>query len=132
VTVTGFGPYVDEIGRYSAAGSGGWVFKVDGVSPPVGADQVPLEDGDVVLWYWADFSSGTGPKTLRLTHSHRNCYRVFAQDDGGAGVSTTGAVVHVGSRRTVKTQAGIACVGPHRGLLVRATMPGAIRSNALR
>ena len=41
VTVGGFGPYVDQIGRYPAGGSSGWVFKVNGLSPPVGADAVP-------------------------------------------------------------------------------------------
>ena len=43
-------------------------------------------------------------------------------------------VLHVG-KRTVKTQgagqAAVGCVGPHRGLLVRATLAGAVRSTAL-
>jgi hypothetical protein len=33
--------------------------------------------------------------------------------------------------RSVKTKAGRGCVGKHRGL-VRATLPNAVRSNALR
>jgi hypothetical protein len=33
--------------------------------------------------------------------------------------------------RNVKTRAGRGCVGKHRGL-VRATLPNAVRSNALR
>ena len=36
VQVTSFGPYVDQLGRYLSGGSNGWVFKVNGVSPPVG------------------------------------------------------------------------------------------------
>jgi Domain of unknown function (DUF4430) len=131
VTPTGFGPYIDQIGRFPAGGSSGWVFKVNGASPPVGADQVTLKDGDSVLWYWADFSTGSGPKTLRLTRTRANCYRVLAVDDTGAGAGATGAVLHVGSRRTVRTRGGAACVGRHRGLLVRATLAGAVRSNAL-
>ena len=47
---TSFGPYVDQVGRIPAGGQTGWVFKVDGKSPPVGADAVTLEDGDTVLW----------------------------------------------------------------------------------
>ena len=43
--------------------------------------------------------------------------------------------LHVGSKRTVQTQGAAgsvgACVGAHKGLLVRATLDGAIRSNAL-
>src|SRR5438067_11893773 len=50
-----FGSYVDQIGRYVAGGQNGWVFKVNGKLPPVGADQVTLHDGDSVLWYWASF-----------------------------------------------------------------------------
>src|SRR5919198_929931 len=40
VQTSSFGPYVDQIGLYPAGGQAGWVFKVNGVSPPVGADQV--------------------------------------------------------------------------------------------
>jgi hypothetical protein len=128
-----FGPYVDQIGRYPAAGTNGWVFKVNGASPPVGADQVQLKDGDTVLWYFAQFGIVPGgPKTLRLTLTHKNCYRVFAEDDNGARSPAAGAVLHVGSKRVVGTKAGSRCIGPHRGLLVRATLAGSVRSNALK
>jgi len=130
VTATSFGPYIDQIGRYPAGGTSGWVFKVDGVSPPVGADKVTLKDGDTVLWYWATFGPSGGPPTLELKRSGR-CYSVFAQDDNGKTTTAAGAVLHVGSRRTVATRNGRACIGPHLGLLVRATMNGAVRSNAL-
>ena len=42
MTTASFGTYVSQIGKYAAGGSSGWVFKVNGVSPPVGADQVVL------------------------------------------------------------------------------------------
>ena len=67
VTTTSFGPYVDQIGRHPAGGTNGWVFKVNGASPPVGADQVQLNDGDRALWYWAMFGPTGGPPTLQLT-----------------------------------------------------------------
>jgi hypothetical protein len=130
VTVSGFGAYVDQIGRYPAGGSSGWVFKVNGVSPPVGADAVTLEPGDHVLWYWATFGPNGGPPTLVLRHAKRNCYRVLAQDDGGHTRAARGAVLRVGGR-SVRARTGSACVGTHRGL-VRATLKGAVRSNALR
>ena len=44
----------------------GWVFKVNDVSPPVGADQVVLKDGDHVLWYYATFGPTGGPPTLEV------------------------------------------------------------------
>jgi Domain of unknown function (DUF4430) len=136
VTLTSFGPYVDQVGRYPALGQTGWVFKVNGASPPVGADHVPLTAGDTVLWYWAQFGIVPGgPKTLVLSRVGKtSCYRVQAQDDSGKLAPALGAVLHVGGR-TVKTrganQAAVGCVGPHRGLLVRATLAGAVRSNAL-
>ncbi len=135
VTQSSFGPYVDQIGRYAAVGQTGWVFKVNGASPPVGADQVRLAAGDTVLWYWAEFGVAGGPKTLVLSRVGKApCYRVLAQDDNGNLAPALGAVLHVG-KRTVKTQganqAAVGCVGPHRGLLVRAMLAGAVRSNAV-
>lgn len=130
VTVTGFGPYIDQIGRFPAVGQTGWVFKVNGASPPVGADKVRLQDGDTVLWYWAQFGVAGGPRTLALQRAGR-CYTALSQDDSGKTQPAAGAVLHVGSRRTVATRNGRACVGPHFGLLVRATLGGAVRSNAL-
>lgn len=130
VTTTSFGPYVDQIGRYPAGGANGWVFKVNGASPPVGADKVTLKDGDRVLWYYATFGPGGGPPTLLLTRTRRNCYRVVSENDAGADTPGAGAVLRVDGRR-VRTAGGRGCVGKHKGL-VRATLTGAVRSNALR
>ena len=131
VTTTSFGPYVDQIGRYLAGGSNGWVFKVNGVSPPVGADAVVLKDGDRVLWYWATFGPAGGPPTLVLQATKkRGCYRVVAQDDNGKRTAARGARLHAGGR-SVLARTGSACLGAHKGL-VTATLKGAVRSNALR
>ena len=129
VTTASFGTYVDQIGRYPAGGSSGWVFKVNGVSPPVGADAVMLKPGDRVLWYWATFGANGGPPTLALRHAKGNCYRVLAQDDTGKTSAARGAMLHVDGR-ALRARSGSACVGSHRGL-VRATLKGAVRSNAL-
>ncbi len=130
LTSSSFGDYVSQIGKYAAAADAGWVFKVNGASPPVGADQVTLADGDVVLWYWATFGSAGGPPTLELERLPGDCYRVSAVNDQGLRRPAAGAVLHVDSRR-VKTEAGHGCVGRHRGL-VRAYAVGAVRSNAMR
>jgi hypothetical protein len=133
VTNTSFGPYVDQVGRYGAAASSGWVFKVDDKSPPVGADQVKLADGDRVLWYYADFGPTGGPPTLGIkAASKKGCYTVHAYDDNGGTATVGGIQVHIGSKRVVNTTADTAvCPGPHPGLLVRATATGAVRSNAV-
>lgn len=130
VSQSSFGQYVDQIGRHPASGSSGWTFKVNGVSPPVGADKVALKDGDRVLWYWATFGPTGGPPTLLLRRAAGNCYRVVSENDQGADRPAAGAVLHVDGRR-IRTRAGRACVGRHLGS-VRATMAGAVRSNALR
>lgn len=130
VTSSAFGPYVSQIGRYAADASSGWVFKVNGASPPVGADKVVLNGGDRVLWYWATFGPTGGPKTLLLQRRPKGCYRVLAQDDAGTSTPAQSAVLHVDGRR-VTTRNGAACPGAHKGL-VRATLPGAVRSNAVR
>jgi Domain of unknown function (DUF4430) len=128
VQVTGLGPYVDRIGRNVAAGFSGWAFKVNGVSPPVGADKVEVKDGDVVLWYWATFTEAGGPPTLELSRERGGCYRVAAKNDAGDSVEVA-ATLRVDSR-AVPMQGGRACPGPHRSL-VRAIAFGAVRSNAL-
>ena len=134
VTVTGFGPYVDQVGRYGGTASSGWVFKVNDVSPPVGADKVVLKDGDRVLWYYATFGAQGGPPTLSLkTSSKKGCYVARAFDDNGKAATVTGLVFHIGSKRTVKGNQNVdVCPGPHPGVLVRATASGAVRSNAVK
>jgi hypothetical protein len=130
VKVASFGSYVDQIGRYVAEGASGWVYKVNGASPPVAADQVQLRDGDRVLWYWATFGATGGPPTLLLSRTSRNCYRVVTENDQGVDTPASGAVLQVDGRR-VRTRAGRGCVGRHTGV-VRATQSGTVRSNALR
>ena len=133
VTVTGFGPYVDQVGRYGATADSGWVFKVNDVSPPVGADKVTLKDGDRVLWYYATFGPTGGPPTLFVKASKKGCYVAQAFDDAGKAVTVSGLVVHVGSKRTIKAKQNVdVCPGPHPGVLVRATATGAVRSNAVK
>lgn len=126
-----FGAFVDQIGRYPAAGSDGWSFKVNGVSPQVASDKVTLKAGDVVLWYWSTFGDTGGSPTLVLRRqAKRNCYTALSQNDTGVTTPAAGAALNVDGRR-VATRAGRACVGRHRGL-VRATLTGAVRSNVLR
>ena len=133
VTVTGFGPYVDQVGRYGGSASSGWVFKVDDVSPPVGADKVTLQDGDRVLWYYATFGPTGGPPTLSVKASKKGCYVAQAFDDNGKAATVSGLVFHIGSKRTIKGNLNVdVCPGPHPGVLVRATATGAVRSNAVK
>jgi hypothetical protein len=129
-TTASFGTYVSQIGKYAAGGASGWAFKVNGVSPPVGADQVALKDGDVVLWYWATFGPAGGPPTLELQRLPGNCYVVDSVTDAGKRARAANATLTADGKR-VRARSGRACIGRHVGL-VRATAPGAVRSNAMR
>ena len=70
----------------------------------------------------------------RARARRQGCYRVLQEDDNGARTAAVGAVLHVGRTRVVQTQgstqAAVGCPGKHRGL-VRATLAGTVRSNAL-
>jgi hypothetical protein len=134
VTTASFGLYVDQVGLYGGDASSGWVFKVNDVSPPVGADKVELADGDRVLWYYATFGPTGGPATLRVQPApKKGCYTATAYDDNGKPAGVSGLTWHVGSKKSVAAMAGAAfCPGRHTGLLIRATATGAVRSNAVK
>ena len=129
VSTTGFGPYVDQIGRYPAAGTGGWVFKVNGILPPVGADQVTLKDGDTVLWYWATFSGPAGPLTLEVETSivkNKRCFFTTGRNDAGRSSRVRGVVYTLNNRR-ISSATGVVCSRLGR-YTVRVAKTGAIRS----
>jgi hypothetical protein len=129
VTFTGFGPYVDQIGRYPAGGSSGWVFKVNGIVPPVGADSVHLKDGDTVLWYWATFSGPAGPLTLEVENSlvkGKRCFFATGRNDAGH-ASRVRNVVFVLNGRQIRSRTGVVCTRAGR-FSVRVTKAGAVRS----
>ncbi|MDQ4081507.1 MAG: DUF4430 domain-containing protein [Actinomycetota bacterium] len=131
VRASDFGPYVDRIGRLAAAATTGWVYKVNGVSPPVGADKYVLRAGDRVLWYFARFGPAGGPKTLAF---HRTkCpggVQAVAVDDNGRAKPATNVVFEIDGRR-VRDRNGAICPRGHWHTL-RATKPGTVRSRVVR
>ncbi|MEZ5101324.1 MAG: DUF4430 domain-containing protein [Thermoleophilia bacterium] len=84
VTTSSFGAYVDRVGRFAGTGASGWVFKVNGRSPSVGASAYRLRDGDDVLWYYATFGAKGGPLTLEIRLEARTgCLVAIGRDDKG-------------------------------------------------
>ena len=130
LTSSSLGDYVSQIGKYAAAGSSGWFVKVNGVAPQVGAAQVTLKDGDVVLWYYLTFGPAGGPPMLELQRLPGNCYVVNSVTDAGTRTRAASATLVADGKRFA-TRTGRACIGRHVGV-VRATAPGAIRSNAVK
>ena len=129
VTQSGFGPYVDQIGRYPAGSSNGWVFKLNGIAPPVGADKVTLHDGDTVLWYWATFSGPAGPLTLEIENSivrGKRCFFATGRNDAGHASRVRNVVFTLNSRR-VSSRTGVVCTKVAR-YAIRVSKVGAIRS----
>jgi len=124
-----FGPFVDRIGRFPSSGSAGWVYKVNHVSPPVGANAYRLQAGDEVLWYFARFGPQGGPKTLDLVRTRAGCFRALLADDNGK-KRRASDVVFVQDGRRIRSASGQLCPnGRWRGL--RATKAGAIRSEVV-
>ena len=89
-------------------GSAGWVFKVNGVSPPVGADQVVLKDGDSVLWYYAEFGPTGGPPTLAALESVDGLLPRDRPGRHGQEKVPAGLVFHIGTK-IVPAPAGHVC-----------------------
>jgi hypothetical protein len=131
VTTTAFGPYVDQIGRYPALPGtpNGWVFKVNGILPPVGANSVTLKDGDTVLWYWATFSGPAGPMTLEVETSivrGKRCFFATGRNDAGRASRVRGVVFTLNGRRVSSTN-GVVCTTRGR-YTIRVAKAGAVRS----
>jgi hypothetical protein len=126
---TSFGPYVDQIGRYAEGGSSGWVFKLNGVVPPVGAGAVEPRDGDTVLWYYATFSGPAGPLTLEVETAivrGRRCFFATGRDDTGRASRVRDVVFTLNGRR-IRSARGVVCTRTPR-YAVRVAKTGAIRS----
>ena len=129
LVATSFGPYVAQVGRNGGSDASGWVFKVNGVSPPVGADAFALKDGDVVLWYYATFGPSGGPATLDLVRLGGGCFRADSLDDTGVRTPARDVVFQLDGRR-VGSATGRICPAGHWHR-VRATKPGAVRSQVV-
>lgn len=123
-----FGPYVSQIGRNAASDTSGWVYKVNGVSPPVGADAYDVKANDEVLWYWATFGPAGGPPTLDLVPAKRGCYRAYAVDDTGKR-TLTGVEFRLDAR-SVRSTSGRICPAGEWSTL-SATKDGAVRSQVV-
>ncbi len=126
-----FGPYVAQVGRRAGTDVTGWVYKVNGVSPPVGATAYRLRPGDRVLWYYARFGASGGPKTLDLRRTKcRGGVQAVLVDDAGRAKPADHVVFVVDGRR-VRDANGALCPRGHWHTL-RATKRGAVRSRVVK
>ena len=126
--VLSFGPFVAQVGRTPGEGLSGWVYKVNGVSPPVGADAYELEPGDDVLWYYATFGDTGGPLTLDLDRVG-GCYRAYKANDLGERSFARKVTFRLDGHAVASTS-GRLCPTGHWHTL-RATKDGLVRSEVL-
>ena len=62
---TAFGPYLSAINSEQAQGMSGWMYFVNNISQPVGAQDYILNEGDEVLWYYGEW--GWQPTALSFS-----------------------------------------------------------------
>lgn len=55
ITQEDYGPYLRAINDETAVDAVGWLYFVDNVSPPVGAADYNLQEGDEVLWFYGEW-----------------------------------------------------------------------------
>ena len=65
---TAWGPYLDEIAGEQASGENGWNYRVNWISPEVGANDYHLEEADYVLWYFSNWVAS--PLKITLDNFH--------------------------------------------------------------
>ena len=127
-----FGLLVCGIGRAVADDDSFWLFKVNHVSPEVGADQFKVKPNDQVLWYFSDTPSGrnTGDELglsapVRARTGAGVKVRVFSYDFKGVRKPAPGAKVIFGAGKTAIADAGGVAT-------VRRNSPGELKVRAVR
>jgi hypothetical protein len=135
-TNSAWGVFVDSIAGESmvpAPPYPGWLYRVNGVSPLVGATEYDLAEGDDVLWYYGTYDSS--PTALVVPAGRvatGSSVRVVVNQLDAAGVATPlpGATVVVGDREMTSDASGAVTFVPQVAgdFGVRATKAGCVRS----
>lgn len=129
-----FGLQVVAIGADVSGGSVGWQFKVNHVSPQVGADQTALASGDSVLWYYGGFAGArdldVAPSADALRRGTSFTATVVSYDADGAPSPAAGASVAYGAATaTADAQGRATFIAQGDGVQgVRASRAGDVRS----
>jgi Ca2+-binding RTX toxin-like protein len=99
-----FGLLVCGVGKFTSSDSAFWLYKVNRVSPEVGADQRALRSADQVLWYFQDLSksSNTGDELV-----------IDAPARAQAGSTVTATVSAYAANGAKRPAAGAKVLGPN-------------------
>ncbi|WP_258359602.1 S-layer homology domain-containing protein [Moorella sulfitireducens] len=64
-----FAGYVTSIAGLANSGMNGWMYKVNGSVPSVGADQKTIKSGDEIIWWYSTDWTSSGPTWDSLTEA---------------------------------------------------------------
>lgn len=133
-TAYSFGNMITTVGPHAGTMSAGWQFKVNHVSPQVGADATPLDENDSVVWYFGGYAGG---RSLDATASAPTVERgnsfqvaVVSYDEEGRPSPAAGAAVTYGqATATADAQGNAHFIAHGEGThWVRASRAGDVRS----
>lgn len=129
-----WGLYLDQINSDAAQGLIGWLYLVNNISPPYGADNYILQTGDNVLWYYGDFLWQPLRLTLsdnEIAHGETVIAKVEAFSNS-AFSPLADARVHYGLMTATTSVSGEAVISPQDGYYeIFSTKMGYIRSERL-
>ncbi|MEK7542637.1 MAG: DUF4430 domain-containing protein [Patescibacteria group bacterium] len=129
---TSFGPYLFSINNDSAEGVKGWLYRVNGVLPNIGAAAFALSGGEQVLWYYGEFDDEP-PASSGVSDSVSLSVEIVSDDDGGGGggVPEIGFSVTPSSLNLGKLEPGNKATGKvvlqnegQRNLIIEAQITG--------
>lgn len=129
---TDWGPYLDRINNDGAEGQIGWLYRVNWLSPQVGAADYRLETGDEVLFYYADWRDVPLRISLSASNIQPNGQVIATVEsfDEQNWNAVLGANVFVGQQTYQTNNSGQASfsIGEEGGFMVYAEKQGAVRS----
>lgn len=125
---TSYGPYLKRINEDEAQGLTGWMYLVNFISPPVGANDYELQNNDQVLWYYGDY--GWPPSKLTIDSSQKPALALVEYYLDNSWQALSQATVHLGSQTFASNDQGRATLTGLDGYYqVYATKSSYIRSN---
>lgn len=130
-----FGPYLNKILHDEAAGTTGWMYLVNNISPNVGAQDYKLQTNDSVLWYFGEF--GWQPTRLSLSaekiDSGQSTTTTVESLSNNSWSPLSGATLYFGTNMATTDNNGQANITSKDGFYkVYAQKQGYIRSNSYR
>lgn len=131
---TSFGPYLNQIGSDTAAGSAGWQYSINYTTPSVGAADYELQNGDEVIWYFSNFDSKLTKLTLNDTEIQAGeiVQAIIEFYDSGVLKPLIASTITIGTQTFNSNDLGVADISAPEGYhKIFAQKEGYVRSNTI-